>query len=211
MDLELLGEAAGKTKPARVRDFFRVELAQDGRFCLAGPALGAPQAVMAAEKLFALGVRNLLFLGWAGSLVKELGIGDLLLVEGALSEEGTSAHYPLEAEPGPDPELNRLVRDRAEESGVGLKTGRIWTTDAIYRETRSKVEGHAARGIGAVDMESSALFAVAAFRGRAAAGLMTVSDELFSGTWKSGFKEEALQKARRTAAGLMVRAAREIG
>lgn len=210
-DLELLREAAGETEKAGVRDFFKVHLAPEGRFCLAGPALGAPQAVMVAEKLFALGVENLLFLGLAGSLGPGLRTGDLLLLRGALSEEGVSAHYPLESEARPDPGLNRALEARARRSGVGLKAGRIWTTDAPYRETWSKVEKYGGQGIAAVDMESSALLAVAAFRGRAATGLMSISDELFSGTWKPGFKEEALHKARKTAAGLMIRTAGEIG
>ena len=71
--------------------------AQDPRLppALAGPFLGAPHAVMGMEKLIALGVRRVWFLGWCGSLPPVLRVGDLILPTGALSEEGTSCHYPV--------------------------------------------------------------------------------------------------------------------
>jgi purine-nucleoside phosphorylase len=206
-DLEFLKALAGKTERVKVRDFFKVHLADEGRLCLAGPALGAPQAVMVAEKLFALGVERLLFTGWAGSLRPEIKIGDLLLIKGALSEEGTSNHYPLEEEPRSNHGLRESLLTQARKQGLELKPGRIWTTDAIYRETREKVESYARQGLSAVDMETSALLTVAAFRGKAAAGLMIISDELGSGKWKPGFKSDRFQKARIDAAGLLLRSA----
>ena len=116
-DLDLMLDLAGETEPARVRDFFKVSLAGDKAYSLTGPALGAPQAVMIAEKLFALGVERLIFLGWAGSLRPELNIGDIVLAEGAFSEEGTSVHYPLEEEPRPDPDTIRLLGKSAPVNG----------------------------------------------------------------------------------------------
>ncbi len=210
-DLDLLGESAGEAEPAKVRDFFKVLLPKTGGFALAGPALGAPQAVMVAEKLFALGVERLIFLGWAGSLRPELKIGDLLLVEGASCEEGTSAHYPLEGEPRPDRATAELLLKSARRLDLTLKPGRVWTTDAIYRETREKVEDYRRQGLSAVEMETSALLTVAAFRQKAAAGVLVVSDELCSGKWNPGFDSEKFNQARENAAELVLRAARERG
>ena len=160
---------------------------------LAGPILGAPQAALVLEYLNLKGVRSFLYLGWCGSLRPELKWGDLFLPDSFLSEEGVSAHYPLEGGPaGPDPGLcDRLSRDLSRR-GLDLKKGRIWTTDAPYRETRDKVRGYAAAGIMAVDMEVSAFMTVAAFTKLSWAGLLVVSDELWGDVWRPGFDSPEL-------------------
>jgi len=85
--------------PQSTHRVFLVEVAQ-GRWgsrdlAVAGPMMGAPQAVLTVEKLIALGVRRIVALGWCGSLQPAVRIGDVVLPTGAISEEGTSAHYPL--------------------------------------------------------------------------------------------------------------------
>ena len=51
------------------------------------------------------------------------------------------------------------------ETGVDFTEGKVWTTDAFYRETRAKFEKRKAQGCVCVDMECSALMALAQFRG----------------------------------------------
>ena len=51
------------------------------------------------------------------------------------------------------------------ETGVDFTEGKVWTTDAFYRETRAKVALRKAQGCVCVDMECSALMALAQFRG----------------------------------------------
>ena len=68
---------------------------QGAPLALVGPMLGAPQAVLVLEKLIALGVTEVMTVGWCGSLQPDVGIGDLVLPTGAFSEEGTSPHYPV--------------------------------------------------------------------------------------------------------------------
>ena len=70
-----------------------------GSFFIAGPAVGAPMAVLALEKLIALGARRIIIFGWCGSLSNTLQIGDILLPTWAISNEGTSAHYPINSRP----------------------------------------------------------------------------------------------------------------
>ena len=73
---------------------------------LAGPILGAPQAVMVMELLLRRGVTGFYSLGLCGSLQPGLVWGDIVLPRAGLSEEGTSVHYPLEGVPAePDREL----------------------------------------------------------------------------------------------------------
>jgi purine-nucleoside phosphorylase len=66
-------------------------------------------------------------------------------------------------------------------------SGRVWTTDALFRETRGKTKKYSKEGILAVEMEMSALLTVAAYRGIRLGGFMVVSDELASLKWKTGF------------------------
>jgi len=167
---------------------------------LSGPFLGAPHAVMGMEKLIALGARRFWFLGWCGSLQSRLRVGDLILPTGALSEEGTSRHYPIgNRKSTSDPELNRRLGQALQRQGVAFSHGTIWTTDAPYRETPAKIERYQNRGILAVEMETSALMTLAVFRAVQMTGLLVVSDELFDGSWHPGFSSQALKQGTRVA------------
>jgi len=209
---ESWGPTWGEAERLPLKSLFSFYRLGRGGPALAGPAVGAPQAVMAAEKLFALGVSRLLVLGWAGSLTEEVRIGDLILVDGAVSEEGTSAHYPLPAgrAAGPDPGLISALEERLAGDGLTGHRGPVWTTDAVFRETMAKVERYGREGILAVEMEMSALFTLAAFRSKAAAGLVVVTDELAGGRWRPGFDSPLVASARKAAAGLILKAAQEV-
>ena len=176
---------------------FNAELYCNDWLFLAGPAVGAPMAVLCLEKLIALGALRIVLYGWCGSLAQSLRVGDLFMPTDALSEEGTSAHY----QPTPlpiDDTLHRDLLDRLISLGYAPHQGMIWTTDAVYRETREKVASHGARGILAVDMEYAALRTVAAFRGVSLAALMLVSDELTGAVWRSGYGQPAFRRQSRT-------------
>jgi len=170
---------------------------------LAGPMMGAPQAVLVLEKLIALGVRSVIAVGWCGSLQPHVRVGDLILPRATVSEEGTSNHYPCaETHPGPSPELVQPLREAFLSELHGAHEGTVWSTDAPYRETKAKVLGYQKQGVLAVDMESSALFAVASFRGIRLAVVLIVSDELFSLKWVHGFKDGKFRQTREKVAEL---------
>jgi purine-nucleoside phosphorylase len=80
---------------------------------------------------------------------------------------------------------------------IGVKPfiGPIWNTDAIYREMRSQIEKLQARGVLGVEMESSATFTVAKFRGVKAASLLVVSDSLADFKWKLYFLNDEYLKS----------------
>jgi len=168
-----------------------------GEVACVGPMIGAPQAAMVLEKMIALGVRRVVTLGWCGSLQPGVRIGDVVLPTGAFSEEGTSLHY-LE-DPGkaaPSTRILGVLREKSRETGLVFHEGKVWTTDAPYRETASKVRLYGEAGALAVEMETSALFSVAHFRGIELATVLVVSDELFGGKWTHGFREARFHRAR---------------
>jgi uridine phosphorylase len=168
---------------------------EDGDAFVAGPAVGAPMAVMTVEKLIAMGAASILVLGWCGAIAPALKTGDLFLPFDFVSEEGTSQHYPLNHKPVASPRLHALLVDHFSEGPRTLHKGTVWTTDAPYRETREKVEKYASRGVLAVEMEFAALITLAFFRGIELAGLYLVSDELYHESWRPGFMTKSFKRA----------------
>jgi uridine phosphorylase len=172
---------------------------------LAGPILGAPQGVIIMEKLIALGAKRIWVLGWCGSLQSYLLIGDLIIPTTALSEEGTSAHYPVKKKRRQtSPVLNKRLENALSKADLYFKKGPIWTTDAVYRETKKKVIDYGKRDLLAVEMEMSALIKLAVYRSVEIAGLLIVSDELFSLEWHKGYSSEKLKKRTRQAGRLIL-------
>lgn len=180
-------------------NFLRVFQMADtpGAIGLGGPFMGAPQAVMALEKLIVLGARRVLFFGWTGALQPNLSPGDLVLPDEAISEEGTSRHYSDERRPRPSARLLDDLSMGLKEQGHLFKRGPVWTTDAPYRETINKVQAFQAQGVLGVDMETSAFFTAGAFRGIETAALLIVSDDLSGLTWRHGFREPRFLEARK--------------
>ncbi|MEN8134859.1 MAG: nucleoside phosphorylase [Thermodesulfobacteriota bacterium] len=158
---------------------------------IAGPAVGAPMAVMTIEKLIALGAKKIIVCGWCGSLSPELAIGDTLLPTWGISEEGTSRHYPIKGRARSSPELRETLAGYLRQKGLVGQEGPIWTTDAPYRETRDQVRGYAEKAILGVDMEFNALATVATYRKIELAAVFMVSDEPWRPQWQPGFKNKA--------------------
>ncbi|RJR22617.1 MAG: purine-nucleoside phosphorylase [Desulfobacteraceae bacterium] len=172
---------------------------------IAGPFLGAPQAVLGLEQIIARGGTRIWILGWCGSLQREVKIGDLVIPTGAISEEGTSGHYPIGAkDPVPDPRMIKMIENEAGSRSLRFYKGIVWTTDAIYRETAAKVSAFQRQGVLGVEMEMSALFTVAAYRNVALAGLLVVSDELSELRWRPGFGSAEFKSASGEACSLLL-------
>jgi uridine phosphorylase len=163
---------------------------------LAGPMLGAPQTVLVLEKMIALGATRFIAAGWCGSLRSDVRIADIVLPSGAISEEGTSSHYPG-ADCAPSPELFNSLKSAMSSTGRAIHEGIVWTTDAPFRETFAKIKAFRSQGILAVDMETSALFSVSRFRGVDLAVVLVVSDDLSGLKWVHGFKDPAFHESRK--------------
>jgi len=161
---------------------------------------GAPMAAATLEELIALGFRRFWCVGTAGhpaSGAPPLGVGDLVLVDRALVYEGTSPHYrPDATDAVPDPEMRELLGRALVARGFPHAEGAVATTDALYRETPAFLEAVVARGAIAIDMELSALFTVARFRGVPIGAVLVVSDVVSSdGTWALDFASERLRRS----------------
>ena len=175
---------------------FNSNLHSDGKIFVAGPAVGAPMAVLNLEKLIALGAETIILYGWCGSLSPNLRGMDLFIPTRAISEEGTSNHYKRPEGRVIEPDARCFARlcEWVKSCGEPWESGPIWTTDAPYRETYYAVEKYQGEGVMAVDMEYSALCTVATYRGVRLAALMFVSDELWHKPWKPLFNHKLFRR-----------------
>ena len=170
-------------------------------FSLSGPLIGAPYATMVLETLIAWGVRKILFLGWCGSISAKAKIGDIIVPTSAIIDEGTSGHYKEDGCRISFPSELMVAKLRAglDKKCFKYHLGPVWSTDAIYRETREKVEYYQRQDVIGVEMEISALFTVAKFRKADLGAMVVVSDELASFKWRPGFKMNAFKHGRKAA------------
>ena len=168
---------------------------------LAGPVVGAPYAAMMLESLIAWGSRKVIFFGWCGSIDPHVRTGDIIIPDEAIIDEGTSRHYLGEGirSVKPAADLTRTLRKTFTERGIDTHKGPVWTTDAVYRETKAKVQHHQKAGTLGVEMELSALFSIGRYRSVNVAGVLVVSDELSTLTWQPGFKSSEFQTGRTAA------------
>lgn len=167
-------------------------------FSLIGPVIGAPYAVMLLETLIVWGAQRFIYLGWCGSLAADVKIGDIVLPAAAAIDEGTSRHYIQEPTgySKPAATVATEIRNTCLRRKLPFHEGPVWSTDAIFRETRDKIRHFQREGVVAVEMELSALFTVGRYRAVEVGGILVVSDELSTLTWRPGFKDERFEKGR---------------
>lgn len=163
------------------------ELEVDGkRLALIHPGVGAPHAAAMLEEMIALGCRKFVACGGAGVLDRDIAAGHLIVPTSAVRDEGTSYHYlPPGREVSASPEGVEAIEKVLRASNVEYLTGKVWTTDAFYRETPKKIQLRKSEGCLAVEMEAAAFFAVAQFRGVIFAQILYGGDDVSGQEWDS--------------------------
>jgi uridine phosphorylase len=140
---------------------------------------GAPSAAYVFELLIALGTRRFVIAGTAGGLGPTLRMGDVVVCDRAIRDEGVSHHY---LEPGkysyPSAALSMELGRALQNTSVPFRIGSSWTIDALFRETAAEARFHAADGALTVEMEAAALFAIAQGRQVDIAAALVLSDLL---------------------------------
>lgn len=203
-DLILLGDLLPFNKNEYQRLFtsrMYVKPDRSADFSVTGPFVGAPYAVMLLESLIVRGARRIILVGWCGAVSDQVKIGDIILPTSVAIDEGTSRHYGVKDRSllaATSPLVSGIGRV-LEKNKIDFHTGAIWSTDAIFRETRQQVATHQKNGILAVDMETSALVSVAKFRGVDLGAILVVSDELSTLSWRPGFKHQQFLEGRKIA------------
>jgi uridine phosphorylase len=149
------------------------------------PGVGAPLAAAFLEQAIARGCRRFGVCGGAGALLPELVLGHVVVPTAAVRDEGTSYHYlPPSRYVDADPATIDVVTKLLTERDVPFVTGKSWTTDAVYRETRARTTMRRDEGCLVVEMEAGALLAVARFREVPLAYLLYAGDSLAGEQWE---------------------------
>jgi uridine phosphorylase len=156
--------------------------------------MGCPSTAIAVEELARVGVTSFIRVGSSGGLQPGVRPGDLLVSEGSLRNDGTTAAY---AHPGfpavPDLEIALALRRQAElhlantaaehpeRADWAVHSGINASDDAFYAETPEWIAQLNALGVLNVEMESSALYVVARLRGLRAGMICACSSNLVDG------------------------------
>ena len=134
------------------------------------------------EEALAMGAKKVLLYGSCGVLDSALAAGHFILPTQAYRDEGTSYHYMPVSDYVDIPTAQRLG-EIFDALNLPYVKGRVWTTDAFYRETRNNMEKRRADGCIAVDMECASAMAVGQFRGAAVYQFLYAEDSLDGDAW----------------------------
>ena len=161
-----------------------------------GFGMGAPALAAMMEVLTALGAKNFVLTGYAGSLQKNLAVGDIVLCSGAVRDEGVSSSY---LPPGdmayPDKNLTAKLKAAFEENKIPCALGPAWTTDVLFRETASEIKHYQANGVQTVEMEAAAAFAISEHYKTRCAAAFVISDQLAHLKWEPAFGHQKIHSS----------------
>ena len=151
-------ESTGGSIPIYIMTYQEKELA------LYQSMIGAPAAGACLEEARCLtGASHYIMFGSCGCLHEEIPAGKLIVPTQAYRDEGLSYHYVPAGDYLPLPNAGR-VASFFERKGIPFVTGKTWTTDGLYRETRANMSKRKAEGCLTVEMECAGLQAVCSFR-----------------------------------------------
>lgn len=138
---------------------------------------GAPMASEVTHVFGVLGARLVIQTGCCGALAEGMSAGDLFIAQEALCGEGASQYYrPGEKVVEASIDLCDWMPREVGPGPVGLYSGRIYTTSALFAEGMEEVEAWFRAGCSAVDMETAATFAVAKYFGMERASILYAFD-----------------------------------
>jgi len=149
-----------------------------------GSGMGMPSMGIYSHELYNFyGVDNIIRVGTAGGIRKDLKVGDIVVGVGACSDTNFAANYNL---PGTfasiaDYGLLTKIHKSAEKLGYNLTAGNLLSSDIFYVEEFASFEAWLKMGVLAVEMEAAALYMTAARAGKAALCICSISDLIFGG------------------------------
>lgn len=118
---------------------------------------------------------------WSDS--KDVKVRDIILGQGATTDSQMNRliFNGIDYAPIADFELLKNTYDAGIEKGLNLRVGNIFTSDTFYRDNAKVNELLAKYNVLAIEMESTALYTLAAKYGRKALSVLTVSDHILTG------------------------------
>jgi purine-nucleoside phosphorylase len=158
-----------------------------------GSGMGMPSASIYTHELInEYGAKSLIRIGSCGALAMDLNLGDVIAAIGSATDSNMNRvrfDGLVDYAPVADFSLLRTAADVADRRGVALRVGPILAADAFYTDRPDLYDTLADYGVLAVEMESAAIYTIAARYGAKALTILTVSDHI-----KRGDKMDAAQR-----------------
>ncbi|MGN9813243.1 purine-nucleoside phosphorylase [Micromonospora sp. BQ11] len=150
-----------------------------------GSGMGMPSASIYAHELVnEYGVKSLIRVGSCGALSEDLQLRDVVAAIGSSTDSNMNRMRfdgLIDYAPVADFGLLRTSVEVAERRGITMRVGPILAADAFYSDRPDLYDALADYGVLAVEMESAALYTIAArFKARALT-ILTVSDHIKTG------------------------------
>ena len=140
---------------------------QGVRVLAVSTGIGGASAGIAVEELSRLGVKNMIRIGSCGALQPEVKVGDLILVSGAVRDDGASKTYIDPIFPAvPSSELLFACAHAATERKAAHHVGIARSHDSFYTDREEEIDAYwAKRGVLGCDMETAALYTIGHLHG----------------------------------------------
>ncbi len=159
-----------------------------------GHGMGIPSIGIYTYELFHFyDVENIIRFGSAGALHPDLHLGDIVIAEGACTDSNYMAQFQLPGTFAPiaDWKLLSTAARLAEERQLKHMVGNVLSSDVFYSAHPERINQWLPMGVLCVEMEMPALYANAAFAGKHALGILSISDVI-------GKNEEMTPEERQT-------------
>ncbi|WP_204003286.1 purine-nucleoside phosphorylase [Virgisporangium aurantiacum] len=154
-----------------------------------GSGMGMPSASIYAHELInEYQASTLIRVGTCGALTADLNLRDVIAASGSSTDSNMNRFRfdgLIDYAPVADFGLLRTAVEKAEQKGIEMTVGPILAADAFYTERPDLYDRLADYGVLAVEMESAALYTIAARYKAKALTLLTVSDNLKTGEQSS--------------------------
>lgn len=153
------------------------------RISVQGTGMGVPSiAIYVTELMQEYDVKKLIRVGTCGSIHKDVKVRDVILAQSASTDSKMNEIIFKGIDYAPTADFDLLLKayNAGLEKGLNLRVGNVFTEDVFYNEF-AEHEKWAQYGVLALEMESAALYTLAAKFGRQALSILTVSDHLLTG------------------------------
>jgi purine-nucleoside phosphorylase len=154
------------------------------RVSVQGSGMGVPSiSIYVNELINDYGVQKLIRVGTCGAIQKDVKVRDVIIAQTSSTDSAINRVAfggTIDYAPTADFDLLLKAYNAAKEAGLSVRVGNIFTADQFYSEENQN-EKLAAYGVLAVEMETSALYTLAAKFGRKALTVLTVSDHIITG------------------------------
>ena len=158
-----------------------------------GTGMGMPSAsIYITELIRFFSVRRLIRVGTCGGVSSDVGLRDTILAIGGCTDSGInrSRYGGWDYAPTADFHLLRAAADAADAADIAVRVGNVHSGDLFYSPVENRIEIFNRMGVLAVEMETAALYAIAAQERARAMSVLTVSDHIVSGEETSSDERE---------------------